>query len=105
MKTLAAWIKANPGVNVLAFERNHTKSFGFGELEEVCGFCLASHYFDCEPPERCKFCRALFRESHLISDLPELLNRVYKLGELGLRPPEPPKKRPFVVWRRRGGFE
>jgi hypothetical protein len=35
MKTLAAWIKANPGVNVLMFERNFQKSFGFGRFEEV----------------------------------------------------------------------
>jgi hypothetical protein len=77
MKTLHAWIKTHPGVSVLAFERNSDKSFGFGEREEVCGFCLASHYFDGEPPEFCKFCRAPLRETHMISDLPEITNRVY----------------------------
>jgi len=38
MKTLASWIKANPGVNALMFERNYAKSFGFGKFEELCGF-------------------------------------------------------------------
>lgn len=99
MKTLAAWINANSGVNVLAFERNYDKSFGFGKWEEVCGFCLASHYFDGEPPERCKFCRALFRESRLISDLPELLSRVYSLGGAIPLPPQSPTKGPLIVWR------
>jgi len=99
MKTLAAWIKANPGVNVLAFERNAKESFGFGQSEEVCGFCLASHYFDGKPPERCTFCRASFRESHLISDLPELLNRAYSLERTSSRPLQIPKGRPFIAWR------
>ena len=39
MNSLAAWIRADSGVNVLAFERNCRKSFGFGQFEEVCGFC------------------------------------------------------------------
>jgi len=99
MKTLAAWIKAHPGVNVLAFERNHAKSFGFGAWEEVCGFCLASHYFDGEPPKLCKYCRAPLRESHLISDLPELLNRVYRLGGTSTFSPDSPGRWPFIVWR------
>jgi len=44
-KTLYQWKQAHPHVNVLAFEANYDKESGFGELEEVCGFCLASHYF------------------------------------------------------------
>ena len=67
-KTLHAWKQAHPHVNVLAFERNHDKIFGFGDLEEVCGFCLASLYFDEEPPESCPFCRAPIREAPIISD-------------------------------------
>jgi hypothetical protein len=38
MRTVAAWIKAHPGVNVLAFDRNSGKGYCFGEPEE---FCLA----------------------------------------------------------------
>jgi hypothetical protein len=79
MRTLQAWINAHPGVNVLAFERNSNKSFGFGSEEEVCGFCLASHYFDGEPPEKCKFCRSPLQETRVISDLPEIKNRIYKI--------------------------
>jgi len=55
MNTVGVWIKGHPGVNALSFERNSDKSFGFGEWEEVCGFCLASHYFEGEPSEFCKF--------------------------------------------------
>ena len=78
MRTLQSRINANPGINVLAFERNASKSYGFGEGEEVCGFCLASHYFDEEPPEFCKFCRAPLRKTHAISDLPSIRDRVYE---------------------------
>ena len=77
MNTLQAWVKAHPGVNVLALERNADKSFGFGDYEEVCGFCLASHYFGREPPEFCKFCRAPLRETQVISDLPSVRNRIF----------------------------
>jgi hypothetical protein len=78
MKTLQSWINAHPGVNVLAFEGNSGKSFGFGVSEEVCGFCLASHYFDERPPGTCRFCRAPLRETHVISDLPSIKNRIYQ---------------------------
>ena len=54
MTTLARWIKEHPGVNALDFERNYRKSFNFGRFEELCGFCLASHYFEGEPPIRCR---------------------------------------------------
>jgi hypothetical protein len=37
MRTLAAWIQANPGINALAFEPNYAKSLGVGRLEEACG--------------------------------------------------------------------
>jgi len=100
MRTFAVWIKANPGVNALMLERNYAKSFGFGRFEEVCGFCLASHYFDGEPPERCSFCRALFREALLISGLAEVLSRVYRIGGSLPIASEPPRKQPFIVWRK-----
>ena len=67
MQTLGAWKAAHPGVNVLAFEANSDRTFGFGHNEEVCGFCLASHYFEDEPPRLCNFCRAPLRETHVIS--------------------------------------
>jgi hypothetical protein len=97
MNTLHAWTKAHPGVNVLAFERNMDKSFGFGKWEEVCGFCLASHYFDGKPPELCKFCRAPLRETHIISDLPEITNRIYNFGWLFVEPGVEDRKLPFIV--------
>jgi len=97
MKTLAAWIKANPGVNALAFERNADKSFGFGRSEEVCGFCLASHYFDGEPPERCKFCRALLRESHVVANFPEITSRAYSFTSLSDAPAQHTPKSLFLV--------
>jgi hypothetical protein len=80
MNTLQAWIKAHPGINVLAFEANYSKSFGFGSTEIVCGFCLASHYFEEEEPEICRFCRAPIRETAVISDLPEIVHRKYVLS-------------------------
>lgn len=79
-KTLHAWKQTHPHVNVLAFESNHDKSCGFGDLEEVCGFCLASHYFEDEPPELCAFCRTPIREGRAISDLPEIVSRKYRLA-------------------------
>jgi hypothetical protein len=79
VNTVAAWIKEHPGVNVLAFERNSDKSIGFGKREEVCGYCLASHYFEGKPPSCCRFCRAPLRETHLISDFSEIVNRIYTL--------------------------
>jgi|SRR5215472_8734807 len=97
MNTLHAWIKAHPGVNVLAFESNYDKSFGFGEWEEVCGFCLASHYFDEEPPEFCKFCRAPLRETNIISDLPEIANRIYNFGWLLLGPKMAERRLPYLL--------
>jgi len=103
MKTLAAWIKANPGVNALAFERNADKCFGFGACEEVCGFCLASHYFDGEAPILCKFCRAPLRETHVISNLPEIANRVHSLEHfLGASTQRHPQL-PFIIFRNPAG--
>ena len=99
MNTLQAWIKAHPGVNVLAFERNSDKSLGFGDYEEVCGFCLASHYFDGEPPEFCKFCRAPLRETRIISDLSEIRSRIYNFSGLSLAANVPIRTLPFVVPR------
>jgi hypothetical protein len=98
MRTLNAWIKAHPGVNVLAFERNSGKSFGFGEWEEVCGFCLASLYFDGVPPESCKFCRAPLRDAYVISDLPDIRSRVYESAWFSIPPKEKPRL--FVVLKR-----
>jgi len=100
MKTLQAWIKAHPGVNVLAFERNYDKSFGFGGWEDVCGFCLASYYFDAEPPESCKFCRAPLRETNVISDLPEITSRVYNFRGPVSDLCEPESKLPFIIKKR-----
>jgi hypothetical protein len=95
MNTLQAWIKAHPGLNALAFERNSDKSFGFGSWEEVCGFCLASHYFCSEPPKVCKFCRAPLREAHAISDLPEITSRIHNCARLV--PAASDRSLPFVV--------
>jgi hypothetical protein len=87
MKTLAEWLKAHPRVSAQMFERNYNKASGSGRFEEVCGFCLASHYFTDKPRKICKFCRAPIRETRSISDLPEVLNQrwrlVYKLNQLG----------------------
>ena len=85
MRTLNAWLKAHPHVNVLAFERNYAQQRGFGAEEEVCGFCLASHFFDGEPPKLCSFCRAPIRDTHAISDLPEILARRYDMAPLPAR--------------------
>jgi hypothetical protein len=82
MKTVAEWLKKYPGVNILAFERNASKSSGFGTSEEVCGFCLASHYFDGTQPERCKFCRAPLRKSHVISETREITGRTFTVVDL-----------------------
>jgi len=98
VNTLAAWIEGHPGVNVLMFESNYDKSFGFGEFEEVCGFCLASYYFEDEPPKNCKFCRAPIQETHIISDLPDIRSRVYRgIGSPLLRPATTARKLPFIV--------
>jgi hypothetical protein len=97
MNTIAAWMKAHPSVNALAFERNSDKSFGFGTWEEVCGFCLASHYFEGDPPEVCKFCRAPLRDTHVISGLSEVANRIYDFGWLFRAPIRSQRKLLFVV--------
>jgi hypothetical protein len=96
MRTLQSWLNAHPHVNVLAFEKNYAQQRGFGAEEEVCGFCLASHFFDSEPPEYCGLCRAPLRDSHAISDLREIVARRY---ELRLFPAEQKHVRPlpFVV--------
>ena len=99
MNTVAAWIKEHPGVNALAFEANSDKSFGFGEREEVCGFCLASHYFEDKLTDSCKFCRAPLRDTHVISDLPEVTSRVYDFSWLVVVPREPDRKLPFIVFK------
>ncbi|GEM_PF-5790785 len=97
-RTLLEWKQQHPHVNVLAFECNHDKAFGFGDFEEVCGFCLASHYFEKEPPECCRFCRAPIRDARIISDLPEIVNRVYSLKPTCLdHDPAESRKRPFLV--------
>ena len=80
MRTFQKWISEHPHINVLVFEKNYDKEFGFGALEEVCGFCLASHFFDDEPPKICHFCRAPIRETHTISDLPEITSRKYVIA-------------------------
>jgi hypothetical protein len=100
MRTLGAWKAAHPSVNVLAFEANPDKAFGFGSNEEVCGFCLASHYFDDHAPVLCKFCRAPLRETHVISNFPEIENRLYTqpLSQLATEPDS--GGRPFVVTTR-----
>lgn len=100
MNTVAAWIKEHPGVNVLAFERNSDKSIGFGKREEVCGFCLASHYFEGEPPSWCRFCRASLRETHVISNLPEIVNRIYTLPLFQPAVKPAPRELPFIVKKR-----
>lgn len=97
--SLQEWIAAHPGINALAFEANHEKSFGFGSFEEVCGFCLASHYFDDEPPTRCTFCRSPFEEARAISDLSQIKNRVYSVRPLDQW--EERNRGLFIVWSRR----
>jgi hypothetical protein len=97
MNTLHSWIKAHPGINVLAFERHSDKSFGFGDWEEVCGFCLASHYFEEEPPDYCHFCKAPLRNTHVISDLPEVKKQIYDFPWQFNEPSNPRKKLLFIV--------
>jgi len=97
MKTVLTWLKMHPGVNVFAFEKNPDKSFGFGEFEEVCGFCLASHYFEKQPPEICPFCRAPLWETHAISDLTEITERIYDFSGLFGVYGQPERKLPFIV--------
>ncbi len=81
-RTLQEWIAAHPGINALAFEVNSDKYFGLGSFEEVCGFCLASHYYDGEPPMRCTFCRSPFEEARAISEMSEVRNRVYSVAPM-----------------------
>ncbi len=87
MKTLVEWLESHPRVSAQMFERNYNKATGSGRFEEVCGFCLASHYFKEKAPKICKFCRAPIRGTRSISDLPEVLTQrwrlVYKLNQLG----------------------
>jgi hypothetical protein len=97
MNTVAAWIKEHPRVNVLAFEQNFDKSSGFGGEEEVCGFCLASHYFDQRPPEFCRFCRAPLWATHVLSELAEITERTYDLGWLVREPEQPAPHRLILV--------
>ena len=87
-KTLSQRKQAHPRVNVLAFQANYNKSFGFGNNEVVCGYCLASHYFDEREPEFCAFCRAPIRRTQTIADLPEVVNEVFWLSA-ALRGEEP----------------
>jgi hypothetical protein len=100
VRTLSAWKAAHPGVNILAFEANSDKAFGFGHNEEVCGFCLASHYFEDQAPIVCKFCRAQLRETHVISELPEIVNRIYTQPLLQPRSGASPRPLPFIVKKR-----
>jgi len=80
VRTLLQWKNQHPHVNVLAFESNYNKRFGFGRLEDVCGFCLASYFFDDEPPEVCRYCRAPIQEANAISDLPDIAQRKYAVS-------------------------
>ncbi|MGH9787893.1 MAG: hypothetical protein ACRD4U_04215 [Candidatus Acidiferrales bacterium] len=82
--TVQEWVAAHSGINALTFEANYDKSFGFGSFEEVCGFCLASHYFDGEPPKFCTFCRAPFEEARAISDLAQVKFQRYSINPLEL---------------------
>jgi hypothetical protein len=103
-KTLFQWKQEHAHVNVLAFEANCHKESGFGELEEVCGFCLASHYFERIPPKVCRFCRAPIREARSISGLPEVVNQVWTLSSSGI---ELAKSKPglFLVQKRQTKVE
>ncbi len=89
MKTLAEWITAHPNVIASMFEKNYDKQSGSGKFEEVCGFCLSSHYFRNKPPLVCRFCRAPIRETRSISNLPEILNQRWRLVELPGQTPFP----------------
>lgn len=100
MRTLQRWISEHPHLNVLAFEGNYDKEFGFGTLEEVCGFCLASHYFDGEAPKICHFCRAPIRETHTISDLPEITSRKYIVAVSALATNHSSQPSLFIVKRK-----
>ena len=79
MGTLDRWIKAHPQVIPSMFEKNYEKHSGSGKFEDVCGFCLASHFFKDEPPTVCRFCRAPIRETRSISALPEVLHQAWRL--------------------------
>jgi len=97
-RTLLEWKQKHPRVNVLAYECNSDQAFGFGELEQVCGFCLASLYFENQPPKICPFCRAPIREARVISDLPEIVNRVYSLAsETSVSGSRGNSRKPFLV--------
>jgi hypothetical protein len=79
MKTLPDWLKRHPNVKARMFERNYRKQRGSGEFEIVCGFCLASHRFRSRHPRICVFCQAPIRAARSISDLPEVLNQLWRL--------------------------
>jgi hypothetical protein len=82
MKTVAEWLKKHPGVKTRMFERNYKKETGSGRFEAVCGFCLASHYFNRKPAHECQFCRAPFRDARSISNLPQVLKWRWRLSLL-----------------------
>jgi hypothetical protein len=79
MKTVAEWLEKHPDVKARMFERNYKKESGSGRFEDVCGFCLASHYFRKKLRAKCKFCGAPFRESRSISKLPEVLSQRWRI--------------------------
>jgi hypothetical protein len=79
MKTVAEWLEKHPGVKAGMFERNYKKESGSGRLEDVCGFCLASHYFRKKLRAKRKFCGAPFRETRSISKLPEVLSQRWRV--------------------------
>lgn len=82
MKTVAEWINKHPSVKTRMFERNYKKESGSGGFETVCGFCLASHYFRRKQQKTCRFCAAPFRESRVISRLPEISAQRWQVAGL-----------------------
>jgi hypothetical protein len=79
MKNVADWLRDRPGVKRRMFERNYRKQSGSGNLEAVCGFCLASHYFRGALSRNCRFCAAPFREARSISRLPGVLDERWRI--------------------------
>ncbi len=79
LTTVSDWIRGHPDVDASQFEKNHSKKSGCGEHECICGFCLASHYFDIEPAGLCHFCGAAIQETLALSDLPEILNQRFRV--------------------------
>ena len=66
------------------FEKNYAISVGLGQFETVCGFCLASHFFEESQPTLCALCGAPFQEAQSISDLEEVKEQRWRIVDQAL---------------------